>query len=65
MLTFKSSGVAISIGRQIFFSSCSTLSGQFASIFQSVKTGMSHIIMVQLTFMSFAGLMFTVLVSHL
>ena len=65
VLKFKSSGMAISISRQVFsFLSCSTVSGQFASIVWSVITGMPNIIAILLTFITLAD-MFVVLVSNL
>ena len=49
-LAFESSGMVRSISRQIFsFLSCSTISGQFASIVKSVITSTSHIMVVPLT----------------
>jgi len=58
-LMFESSGLAISISRQVFsFSSQSTISGRFASIVQSVITVTSHIIVVPLTFMTLSGIHF-------
>jgi len=57
MLKFETSGMAISICRQVFsFLSCSTTLGQLASIVQSGITGMSHIIVVPLTFMTLSGI---------
>ena len=54
---FESSGRAILVSRQVFsFLSCSTISDQFASNVQSVITGASHIIVVQLTYMSLSGI---------
>ena len=53
LLKFKLSGVAISISRQVFsLLSFSTVSGQFASIVRSMKTGSCHIMVVPLTFMA-------------
>ena len=50
VLTFKSSGKAVLVSRQVFsLLSCSTISGQFASNVRSVITSMSHRIVVSLT----------------
>jgi hypothetical protein len=57
VFTFESTGMAISINRQVFcfFSGC-TISDWFASIVQSVITGMSHIIVVLWIFISASGM---------
>ena len=53
LLTFESSGMAISISKQIFsFLSCRTVSGRLTNIVQFVITGTSHIMVVLLTFMT-------------
>ena len=58
LLTFESTGMAISIRMQVFsfFLSSSTTSGRFASIVRSVITGTSHITMVPLTFKTLSGI---------
>jgi hypothetical protein len=56
-LTFESSVMAILNSRKVFsFLSCRTISGQFAGIVWSVITGMSHIMVVPLTFMTLTGI---------
>ena len=56
VLTFETSGMAISISRQGFsFLTCSNISGQLASIVRSVINSTSHIIVVSLIFMTFPG----------
>ena len=56
MLIFESLGVAISIsGHVLSFLSRSATSGRFACIVRSVITGMSHIIVAPLTFMTLSG----------
>jgi len=48
VLKFESSGMAVSISRQVFsYLSCNTLWGQFASIVWSVITNVSHMIVVR------------------
>ena len=68
VLTFQSSGMAISIIRQVFsFLSCSTISCRFASIFRSVETGAAHITVVSLAFVTLSCIpfMFIALVTNL
>jgi hypothetical protein len=56
MLTFESTGMAISISRQVFcFFSCCTVSDRFASSVRSVVTGTSYIIVVLWIFISISG----------
>jgi len=56
VLTFESTSKAISISTQVFsYLPCSSTSGQFACIVGSV-TGMSHIIVVYLAFMTLSGI---------
>lgn len=56
VLNFESSGMTTLIRRQVFsFLPCSAISGQCASIVQSVITDISHIKVVLLTFMTLSG----------
>jgi hypothetical protein len=56
VLKLESSGLAISISRQVFyFLSYSGIPGQFATIFRPVITGTCHIIVVPLTFKTLSG----------
>ena len=55
VLNFESSGLAMSISRQVFsLLSNGTIPDQFASIIRSVIIGTCHIMAVQLTFMTFS-----------
>jgi len=51
------------MSRLVTFLSCNTISRRFASIVWSVITSSSHIVVLPLTFMTFASYMFIVLVS--
>jgi hypothetical protein len=57
MLTFESFVMAISISRQVFsFLSSSNISGWFATLVRYVITGLSHVTVVPLSFMTLSGI---------